>query len=174
MKPLLAAVALALPLGCNGNPAAPVIDGGYLSWTPPALWLAAAPGGSATGSVTVQNGGNRTVAIGSIGLGSSPPSFSSTSGSLSLDPGGSASVSVTYAPTSCPDGGQDLGQLVFQSDASNAPTFDLPLVGLCQPAAAPTLDAGVKDAGTDAGAPDAGPDAGMSDAGADAGSDAGA
>jgi hypothetical protein len=151
VRRLLTAFALALPLGCNGTPSAPPIDGGFLTFSPPGLWLSTSPAVSVEGTVTVRNVGDDSVTISSLNL-SSPRSVFSVAllagETQDLAPSDSTSFVVSYDPPSCLDAGEDLGQMALQDTSGNAPTFTLPLVGLC--AAPRSADAGA-DAGVDGG-----------------------
>ncbi len=158
-------------------------DGGYLSWSPAGLWLTAPAGGQAQGDITVTNSGSQPATIGSVEVtAASRPVFTVYyTGGLVVDVDAGIEISVVYAPPSCLDGGDDTADVSFASDSSDAPTYSVPLVGICTPAIPDAgvdagEDAGLEDAGVDGGEDaglDAGVDAGWVDAGTDAGFDAG-
>lgn len=137
------------------------VDGGYLSWSPPGLWLTAPAGGQASATVTLTNSGNQADDVSSIAVtGATRPVFTVSTTSLTVSTDAGIGLTVTYSPPSCLDAGDDLADLSFVTDSTDASGFTLPLVGICTPAA---VDAGVSDAGADAGldaGDDAGPDAG--------------
>lgn len=87
-------------------------------------------GGSASAArtVTLRNTGDRTLTIGSLSLGgASPGQFRMLSSPVSLSPGGSTTVRVTFAPTRLGPGGANL---VIRSNAANTPTRTVTLRGL--------------------------------------------
>lgn len=141
--PKLFAAALLALAACNSAPIG--VDAGYLSWSPPGVWLTAPAGGQASAAVTITNSGDLPANVTSIAVtGASRPVFTVSGTSLAIAVGGDAGVTVVYAPQSCPASGDDSADITFVTDSSDAPSFELPLVGIC------TGGAGV-DAGVDAG-----------------------
>jgi hypothetical protein len=151
--PKLLALALASGLlsslvACNSTP--PGADAGYLSWSPPGLWLTAPAGGQTDGIVTLTNGGSQTDAVSSIAVANATrPVFTVSTSSLVVDIDAGIGVTVVYAPPSCLDGGDDLADIDFTTDSSDSPSYTLQVVGICTPALA--ADAGEIDGGMDAG-----------------------
>jgi hypothetical protein len=87
-------------------------------------------GSSVTRDVTIQNGGDRSLLVNSVGFGpgtNSDYSIVSNPGAPQLvQPGGSLVYQVRFTPTS---GGTKSGTLVIQDDDAAAPTVTLPIVG---------------------------------------------
>lgn len=173
-QPKLLAVALLSGLAaCSSSTSA--TDAGYLSWSPNALWLTVPAGGEGSGIVTLTNSGSQPDKVTFSLTGATRDVFTLSSTSLEVDVDAGIGFTVVYTPPSCLDAGNDLANVSFVTDSSDAPTFSVPIVGVCTPAVAVEdggEDAGIEDAGVDAGV-DAGSDAGPADAGPDAGPDAG-
>jgi hypothetical protein len=111
------------------------------------LWLTAAAGGQATGTVTLTNTGNEPDTVSSVAVtGATRPVFTVYyTAALVVDLDAGLDITVIYAPPSCLDGGNDLANVSFVTDSTDAPTYSVPVVGICTPAVV------VPDAGEDAG-----------------------
>jgi hypothetical protein len=108
---------------------------GSVSWSPAALHLTAPAGGQATGTITLTDSAEQTVHVSSIAVTSDTRAvFSVTQSAVNVASGTPVAVTVTYAPQNCPPtaAGADTADLSFVSDAANAPTFSVSLVGVCQ------------------------------------------
>jgi hypothetical protein len=138
---------VAIVLGGLGacNSGSTTVDSGYLSWTPSGLWLVSPAGSDSSGVVTIENIGFEPANVTSIVVtGATRPVFTiSPPGTTSLEIPEDAGVDVTiiYAPLTCLDGGDDRAELDFATDVPDAPSYALPLVGICTPAPVAT-DAG--------------------------------
>ena len=161
-------VALLVGASCQCGPRVNVVRG-ELRISPASLSLSAAPGASATQTITLTNGGTIAIPVSALRIeGDARGVFTVSPASIEVPAAASATVTVTYSPTT---EGDDAARVLIEAEATNGSTFVVALLGTSRSLDAGVQDSGVPDSGvTDAGVPDAGPDdAGLPDAGVDAG-----
>jgi Abnormal spindle-like microcephaly-assoc'd, ASPM-SPD-2-Hydin len=103
--------------GTGGEPAA--------AWTPPSLDFGTVEAGATSPlSVTVTNSGSVTLHV--TGITASPPVFTASSAQLSVPPGGSQTIQVTFAPAVT---GSYTANLDFQTDDPSHASDTVPMTG---------------------------------------------
>src|SRR5580704_6009861 len=132
-SPALLAAVLAGSASCHSAPLVPSY--GQITWSPTALRLTAVAGTQASDPVTLDNIGGAGVNVSSISLhGDSRSVFLVTERALTVAASSSASLTVVYAPATCPLAGasDDTAQVTFLTNAPNATSFTVSVVGICE------------------------------------------
>ena len=124
-------LSVSVPMTGTGKP--PTV-----SWTPTSIDFGTIPpGASAASDLSITNNGTSDLHITNARVtysGSQQDGFSVSTASLTIPPGQTGSLTVTYsAPSPWPFGVQSSGDLKFQTDNAALPSGDVPLSGAIQP-----------------------------------------